>query len=263
MGILHRQDLFRLLSLEYNCTPEAFSWSKNRLTLPKLREGRRMYSSKPYFFHMVTLGGCAVITADACLHPFLRDFMAGREGHWLFELPNLLPLERELNRFGQTLTQTHHMFLPHSAGTPKETLAPRGDLTIRRLEGDAILPFYGDPRLPNAICPEPLPHRPDRVVICAYDGDRLLGMAGCSEDAPGWMQIGIDVIPEARSRGIGTHLVALLKEHITQSMGAIPFYGTSLSNEHSRNIALNCGFRPAWVEIGSTRMESSETEKRT
>jgi hypothetical protein len=36
-------------------------------------------------------------------------------------------------------------------------------------------------------------------------------------------------------------------------MGEIPFYGTSLSNLHSQNIALNSGFRPAWVEIGAKK----------
>ena len=249
MGYLYRAELYRLLALEYNCSPADFAGGENRLTPSVLREGRRVYSTDKYFFHMVTLGNNAVITADECLHPFLLKFMKDRPGHWLFELPNLLPLERELNRFGQTLTQTHHMFLPHIAGTPRSLLEPRQDVNIRWFEGDAILPFYGDPRLPNAICPEPTESRPDRVVICAYDGDELAGMAGCSEDAPGWMQIGIDVMPAYRSRGIGSHLVALLKERIF-AMGAIPFYGTSLSNYHSWHIALNCGFSPAWVEIG-------------
>ncbi len=36
-------------------------------------------------------------------------------------------------------------------------------------------------------------------------------MAGCSEDGPHWQQIGIDVMPEYRSKGIGTYLVTLLK----------------------------------------------------
>ena len=78
-------------------------------------------------------------------------------------------------------------------------------------------------------------------------------MAGCSEDAPGWMQIGIDVLPEYRSRGVGTALVNAVKNRI-EDLGAVPFYGTSLSNYNSWNIALNCGFRPAWVEIGSAKL---------
>jgi len=31
------------------------------------------------------------------------------------------------------------------------------------------------------------------------------------------------------------------------------FYGKEESNYHSWNIALNCGFRPAWVEIGAEK----------
>lgn len=190
----------------------------------------------------------AVITADERLHPFLREFIKDRAGHWLFELPNLLPLERELNRFGHTLTQTHHMFLSAT------DTAPRADLSVKWFYEREIDRFYGDERFPNAICSEYLSHRPNRMVVCAYDGDRIMGMAGCSEDAPGWMQIGVDVMPEYRSRGVGTYLVTLLKNKILEQ-GSIPFYGTSLSNYHSWNIALNCGFRPTWVEIGSRRRE--------
>ena len=254
MAVLYRDELCRLLALEYNCEPGDFARGENILTHSLLREGRRAYGVEPYFFHMVTMGGNAVITADEALHPFLRALMADRAGHWLFELPNLLPLEGELNRFGYTLSQTHHMFLPRVLGTPASLLTARDDVEIRWFEGEEILPFYGDPRLPNAICPEPTEGRPDRVVVCAYDGSELVGMAGASEDAAGWMQIGIDVVPAYRSRGLGSHLVALLKERIT-GMGAIPFYGTSVSNYHSWNIALNCGFAPAWVEVGCGRIE--------
>ena len=254
MAILYREELCRLLALEYNCQPADFHGEENILTHSLLREGRRVYGAEPFFFHMVTMGGNAVITADESLHPFLRAFMAERAGHWLFELPNLLPLEKELNRFGYTLSQTHHMFLPRVSGTPASLLTARDDVEVRWFEGEEILPFYGDSRLPNAICPESTAARPDRVVVCAYDSGELVDLAGASEDAAGWMQIGIDVVPAYRSRGLGSHLVALLKEQIT-GMGAIPFYGTSVSNYHSWNIALNCGFAPAGVEVGWERIE--------
>lgn len=98
-----------------------------------------------------------------------------------------------------------------------------------------------------------MPERPDIAVVCAMDGDTIMGMAGCSEDAPGWLQIGVDVIPEYRLKGIGTYLVSLLKNKILE-WDDIPFYGTSLSNYHSWNIALNCGFRPSWLEIGAKKI---------
>ena len=236
--------LKELLSLEFNCRPDDFLKTENVLTVSALHEGRRIYSPEKYFFHMVTMGGNAVITADECMQDFLKDFMENRCGHWLFEIPNLLPLEQELNKHGYTLTGTYHMFLPDGPAKAGK------DHPVKWFYGDEIYKFYGDERFPNAICPEFKQERPDRIVVCAYDGDTIMGMAGCSEDAPHWLQIGIDVIPEYRSKGIGTYLVTLVKNKILER-GEIPFYGTSVSNYHSWNIALNSGFRPAWVEIGA------------
>ncbi len=243
----YRKSMFQLLSMEYNCENDDFTKQENILTISELKPGRRIYSPEKYFFHKVTTGGNAVLTAEECLHPFLKEFMKDRTGHWLFELPNLLPLEQELNKFGYTLTQTHHMFLP------AEQVNVKREYPVKWYAGrEEITQFYGDERFPNAICSEYLPHRPDRMVVCAYDGETIMGMAGCSEDAKGWQQIGIDVMTEYRSRGVGTYLVTLLKNKILEQ-GDIPFYGTSVSNYHSWNIALNCGFRPAWVEIGAKK----------
>lgn len=240
------EQLHKLLALEFNCSTEDFLRIENILTESALHEGRRAYSPEKYFFHMVTTGGNAVITADKCLHSFLLEFMKGRTGHFLFEIPNLLPLEAELNKFGYTLTQTYQMFLP-CFDTP-----PVKHYPVRWFFDKEIHQFYGDERFPNAICSEFKPERPDRIVVCAYDGEDIMGMAGSSEDAPGWQQIGIDVMPEYRSKGVGTYLVTLIKQEILKR-GHIPFYGTSVSNYHSWNIALNCGFRPAWVEIGAEK----------
>lgn len=251
----HYGALLRLLSLEYGCKPEDFRKSENILTVSAVREGQRRYLAEPYFFHMATLGANAVMTADERLHPFLSEWSRGKPGIWLFELPNLLPLERELNRFGYTLTASHHLYL-----SAEETLPKRSDPVKWFFGREEIEPFYGDPRFPNALCPSYLEERPDTVAVCAYDGETIMGMAGCSEDAPGWEQIGIDVLPEYRSRGIGTYLVTLLKNKILRH-GKIPFYGTSLSNCYSQNIALNCGFRPIWVEIGAKPIEAEESRE--
>ena len=92
---------------------------------------------------------------------------------------------------------------------------------------------------------------PDVLALAAADGRKIVGMSGASADAPGMWQVGIDVLPEYRGRGLGTLLVRGLC-HEVQKRGAMPFYGTSLSNIHSQNIACQCGFAPAWVAV-STR----------
>ena len=243
----YTEQLFRLLSLEFNCATEDFTKSENILTVSKIIEGRRNYSSEKYFFHMITTGRNAVVTADECLHPFLSEHIKSREGYRLFEMPNLMPIEKELNKYGRALSQTHHMFLPC------KTVEPKHNYPVKWFYDEEIMQFYGDRRFPNAICDKYKPERPDRIVVIAYDGGEIMGMAGCSEDAAGWQQIGIDVMPEYRSRGVGTYLVTLLKNKIAEN-GDIPFYGTSVSNYHSWNIALNSGFRPAWVEIGDKKV---------
>lgn len=247
---MYRERLYDLLALEFNCGAESFCRDENLLTGSEIHEGRRFYSPEGYFFHMVTTGNNAVVTADEKLHPFLSEFIKTTPGYWLFEYPNLRSLEKELNRFGHSLTQTYHMFLP------SENVTTERDIKTEWLYDKEFHRFYGDERFPNAICSEFNPLRPDKIVVIAYDGDKIMGMAGCSEDAPHWQQIGIDVMPEYRSRGVGTYLVTLLKNKILEN-GDIPFYGTSLSNYHSWNIAIKSGFKPSWVEIGSKKSCSS------
>ncbi len=243
----HTEQLKQLLAIEFNCSPEDFCKGCNVITESAANDGRRIYQSEPYFFHIATLGGNAVITADKRLHGFLAQWSAAATGHQLFELPNLLPLQNELMRYGYTLTQSHHMFLP------QEKVLPQGSMDVRWYEGEEIHQFYGDERFPNALCSEYLPHRPDTLAVSAVINGGIAGMAGCSQDAAGWQQIGIDVLPQFRSMGVGAHLVSLLKNEIVQR-GDIPFYGTSLSNLHSWNIAIKCGFRPAWVETGCKKI---------
>ena len=237
--------LFELLAGEYNCAPDAFARRENILTEAAPIRGRH-YGEKQYFFHMVSCGGNAVATAAPCLHPFLSSFLKRQPGFRLFEQPSLLLLEGELEKQGYTLTATHHMFLPG------QNRPLRQKIPVRWYLGEEIRGFYGDARFPNAICPRYQPERPDTMVVCAMDGERIMAMAGCSEDAPHWLQIGIDVLPEYRSRGLGTYLVQLLKARI-EEQGDIPFYGTDIANYHSWNIALNAGFFPAWIEIGAQR----------
>ncbi len=243
------EKLLDQLAIDLNCSPSDFRAKENIIIKPAWNEGRRNYGPD-LFLQMATCGVNTVIMADERLHEFLHEWGKDQEGHHLFEFENLPGLNEELRRYGYQINPTHHMFLPCREVRLEERFK------VKWFYDGEINPFYGDPRFPNAIVyPKPCPERPDRIAVVALDGDAIMGMAGCSEDGPHWQQIGIDVLPEYRSRGIGSYLVTLLKNKIIE-MGDVPFYGTGAANIHSQNIAIKSGFKPAWVETEAEKIEA-------
>lgn len=240
------------LAVDYNTTPEAIRAGGVVFTAPALCPGRRAYSKEMPFFELVTAGTSAVIMADERLWPALKEWSKGaEEPHWLLEFPRLLKLSEILAPYGYGLTQTFHHYLPKGDFGP--AAAPEG-LTLRWLEREDIAGYYPNTDWPNALQGADNPERPDILALVAMDGAKAAAMAGASMDSPTMWQIGIDVLPGYRGRGLGTLLVRGLA-HEVERRGAMPFYGTSLSNIHSQNIAWNCGFTPAWVSVSAKKKE--------
>lgn len=236
-------ELKKQLAIDFNCAIEDFDKRENVITIARDNPGRRTYTQEKEFLSMVTLGSNTIISADESMHEWLERWAAGKNGRCLFEHNNLMDLEMELQKYGKKLWQSHHMFLPET-----EINDPVIDFELKWFEQQEIMELYGREEFPNALCEKYMPQRPDVLAVGAMRGDEIIGLAGCSADTELFWQIGIDVLPEYRGAGLGTKLVQLLKNEVFRR-GAIPFYGTSLANLHSWNIAFNCGFYPAWVEI--------------
>jgi len=233
------------LAIEYNCSTDDFSLKENIITISRDHAQRRRYIDGTFFFQMATFGDNAVITADECMHEWLKEYTKDKKGHWLFEHSNLVKIEDKLKEYNKKLYHTHHMFLSFKETKPKDL-----NIKIEWFEKEAIHQFYNAKTFPNALCEKYNPRRPDVLAVAAYDGDKIIAMAGCSADTPLLWQVGIDVDESYRGKGIGTYLVTLIKNE-TEKRGKVPFYGTSLSNLHSWGIALNSGFSPVWVEIAT------------
>lgn len=102
------------------------------------------------------------------------------------------------------------------------------------------------PQWSNALC-EGRKHL-DVLGIGAYDGGKLVGLAGCSADCEEMWQIGVDVLPEYRIKGIACAITSRLAHEILER-GKVPFYCSAWSNVRSARNAVKCGFIPAWVEM--------------
>ena len=155
------------LALELNCAPEDFSGEETIITRPVLPEKRRRFSDKPFFLQMATFGAGAVISADEALHPWLRAWVRGKRGFWLFEQHNYLELERELEKYGFQMAQTHHMFAPEP-----EWMEIKTELRVRWLEQGDIAAFYGRGGISHPPCC-PLPPQSARRIQNNYENQYL------------------------------------------------------------------------------------------
>lgn len=98
----------------------------------------------------------------------------------------------------------------------------------------------------NALC-EKRKHL-DMLALAAFDGDKIIGMAGCSADCDEMWQIGIDVLPQYRGQGVASALTSELTQEIL-ARGKVPFYCAAWANIRSVRNAIKSGFRPAWAEL--------------
>ena len=88
----------------------------------------------------------------------------------------------------------------------------------------------------------------DVLGVGAYDGEKLIGLAGCSADCDMMWQIGIDVLPEYRNKGIASALTSRLALEVLER-GKVPFYCTAWSNIPSVRNGIKSGFLPAWAQM--------------
>ncbi|MCL2884980.1 MAG: GNAT family N-acetyltransferase [Oscillospiraceae bacterium] len=121
---------------------------------------------------------------------------------------------------------------------------------IKILQPDDFADLY-KPEWGNALCEKR--KELDILAIGAFDGQKIVGLAGCSADCEDMWQIGIDVLPDYRKKGIASTLTSHLAIEILK-LEKVPFYCCAWSNIRSVRNAIKSGFKPAWVEMTAKAM---------
>lgn len=230
----------RQLALDYSCRVEDLDKTGITVTGMELREGRRVYDHDGCFMKILCLGTGAVIKTQEEMRPWIMENLREVEPAWLFEYPVLRRLDRELQTYGHEIADVHHYYLPKADGRRTSPIYP-----VRWYGEEDIMGFEGDERFGEAFVFGA--RYPNVLAVAAMDGDVIMGMAGASADSGQFWQIGIDVMPAYRGKGIGVNLTALLSEEIMRK-GMVPFYGTAESHILSQRVAIGAGFHPAWAE---------------
>lgn len=239
--------LARQLALDYCCSPEEVKDGANHFALHRPLEGRRRYKEDlPCVLKIAAVNGKLLFCGSAEALSLCRQRFGGDGAAWFFEPENLRALDRLLRPMGVEIAAARPFYIAEEIGPE-----PPVDAQIRWYGEAEIEPFRGDARFGEAFTF--LREAPDRIGVAALREGRILGMAGASADSPTMWQIGINVEPDARLSGLGTALVARIRNAILR-LGILPYYGTSISHLASQRVALGAGFRPAWAELVTAKI---------
>lgn len=224
-----------------NCAPEDFLSGKSIVTRSVAHDKARKYLPLPFECDMVSYGNCIVAQTGDRLSDTVREYIEKYPAAHAFETPNLHVLEEALREFGLKVCFMAEYFLPDvDALKPLEC-----EYELRLLCPADFAHLYTD-TWSNALCEKR--KALDVLAVGAYDGDTLVGLAGCSADCEDMYQIGVDVLPDYRRQGIASALTSRLSLEILR-LGKVPFYCAAWCNLKSVRNAIKCGFRPAWVEL--------------
>ncbi len=231
----------RQSAIEMNCREKDFFLHKNIVTASKADFRARKYYNQPFACSFVSYGNNVVASANDRLMAVIRDYIGCLEWYRCFETPDVCELNDIIRPLGYSVKYMGEYFLPDSENIPDI----RCSYETRRLVHDDFKELYL-PQWSNALCEK----RPqlDVMGVGAYDNGTLIGLAACSADCDNMYQIGIDVLPEYRRRGVASALTSRLVKDIIAA-GKIPFYCAAWSNISSVKNALRCGFKPSWIEL--------------
>ena len=229
--------------------PLDFEKSENVVVTSRDNEGaRRRYLQLPFSCQLVSYGNNVVASVSPEFREITENYINKYPVEHLFETPHLHVLNDMLLKKGQKICFMAEYFLPDI-----NLLQPLDcSYELRILTPPDFVDLYRS-EWSNALCEAR--KELDVLGVGAYDGDRLIGLAGCSADCEQMWQIGIDVLPEYRRQGIAAALTSLLAIEILKR-GKVPFYCAAWSNIKSVRNAIRSGFRPAWVEMTAKSIET-------
>ena len=226
---------------DYGCAPEDFLGEQGKVTISRENPKARKYLPLPFAFDMTSYGNCIVAQCREDLVPIAESYIAKYDVAHAMETPHLQALDDLLAPYGLRTCFMAEYFLP-DVELLRELPC---DYELRVLQQEDFTELYR-PEWSDALCEAR--KELDVLGVGAYDGEKLVGLAGCSADCDHMWQIGVNVLPQYRRKGIAAAMTSRLALEILKR-GKVPFYCAAWCNLKSVGNAMKCGFRPAWVTV--------------
>lgn len=228
-------------AIDLCCQPEDFLKNENVIVTSAVSENCRKYLKLPFFCNLVSYGNNLVASLDPKVQKVVCDYMERYGKVHAFETPNMHVLDDAFRQYGYRICFMAEYFLPELSVLKPITC----NYELRILNPEDFEELYIE-QWSNALCKDR--KELDVLGVGAYDGGKLIGLAGCSADGREMWQIGIDVRKEYRRQGLAASLTSHLALEILKR-DKVPFYCAAWSNIPSVRNAVKAGFRPAWVEM--------------
>ena len=251
-------------AFDSNCKPEDFLRTENVFTESIPNPNAHRYMKLPLVMDLTSFGNNVVVSGRADLLPELKEVInslpAASSYKW-FESPFMYKLNEILLKADSRICFMADYFLPDvdkifEVGKLFDSKIASGEFPyeLKVLTCEDFKNLYTDD-WSNALCADR--SELDVIGVGAYEGEKLVGLAGASADAQNFWQIGIDVLPENRRKGIAATLTNRLAREIFER-GKIPFYCAAWSNIKSVRNAVKAGFKPGWVQMSAKSNEYIE-----
>ncbi len=234
-------------AIDLTCKSSDFMEEKNKIVLSKTNVGARKYLELPFTCNLVSYGKNIVASVQEEWKEAVWNYINSYPIEHCFETPNLYRLNDALQKGGQKICFMAEYFLPDLNLLKKQDCS----YFTKVLKQEDFCDLYTKD-WSNALCEKR--KQLDILGVGAYENGKLIGLAGCSADCDKMWQIGVDVLPEYRKKGIASALTSKLTLEILERE-KVPFYCAAWSNIKSVRNAIRCGFRPAWVELTAKPIE--------
>lgn len=245
------EDVFNIAmkqsAIDSNCKTNDFKSNKNKIVLSCDNYNARKYLQLPFYCDLTSYGNNIVASVSEQIADVVEQYINKYNVEHCFETPNMQVLNDELKKHGMCVCFMAEYFLP-DVDTIK---ALECEYETKILKINDFAEYY-QPEWSNALC-EQRKHL-DKLAVGAFDKGKLIGLAGCSADCDTMWQIGVDVLPEYRKKGIASTVTSQLAVEILK-MDIVPFYCCAWSNIKSARNAIKSGFKPAWVQMTAKSIE--------
>ena len=219
------------------------SFLKNEnVTVPfRLGENARKYLKEPITCSFVSYGNNVVAQVSERTKSAVSEYINKFDAYHCFETPQINLLNDLLAPFDLKVCFMAAYYLPDVTKLKELDCG----YELRVLQKEVLADLYTE-QWNNSLTFND--RERDVMAVGAYDNGKLIGLSGCSSDCEMMYQIGVDVLPEYRRKGIASAVTSRLALEVL-ALGKVPFYCAAWSNIKSVRNAFKSGFRPAWVEL--------------